>query len=176
MHTIGEISRMEAQFVRDGVDLRLLARRQRMVLWLFLGSAVGELLLFAPGASRLTAQGAVVEVMIMLSVRVAVIAGTVLVLRALRTNVMLLIALTVLMILPLVNLLVLLAENGRATKTLRKAGLRVGLMGVKDEEVVRLLGANRCRKCSYDLTGNLTGVCPECGVPIAAPMARGLAG
>jgi len=25
-----------------------------------------------------------------------------------------------------------------------------------------------CRKCSYDLTGNVTGVCPECGSPIAA--------
>ena len=23
--------------------------------------------------------------------------------------------------------------------------------------------ANRCRKCGYDLTGNVSGVCPECG-------------
>ena len=22
-----------------------------------------------------------------------------------------------------------------------------------------------CRKCGYDLTGNVTGVCPECGNP-----------
>lgn len=22
-----------------------------------------------------------------------------------------------------------------------------------------------CRKCSYDLRGNLTGICPECGTP-----------
>ncbi len=23
----------------------------------------------------------------------------------------------------------------------------------------------RCRKCGYDLTGNVSGVCPECGMP-----------
>src|SRR5579862_2394424 len=25
---------------------------------------------------------------------------------------------------------------------------------------------NRCRNCSYDLTGNVSGVCPECGTPV----------
>ena len=24
----------------------------------------------------------------------------------------------------------------------------------------------RCRRCDYDLTGNISGVCPECGTPI----------
>jgi hypothetical protein len=24
----------------------------------------------------------------------------------------------------------------------------------------------RCRKCDYDLTGNISGVCPECGTPV----------
>lgn len=24
----------------------------------------------------------------------------------------------------------------------------------------------RCKKCRYDLTGNITGVCPECGEPV----------
>lgn len=32
----------------------------------------------------------------------------------------------------------------------------------------RMARENVCRKCSYDLTGNVTGVCPECGSPIAA--------
>ena len=27
---------------------------------------------------------------------------------------------------------------------------------------------NRCDKCSYNLTGNTSGTCPECGAPIAA--------
>jgi hypothetical protein len=25
---------------------------------------------------------------------------------------------------------------------------------------------NRCQKCNYDLTGNVSGVCPECGTSI----------
>lgn len=25
---------------------------------------------------------------------------------------------------------------------------------------------NRCRNCAYDLTGNVSGVCPECGTEI----------
>ena|GEM_PF-2866911 len=29
-----------------------------------------------------------------------------------------------------------------------------------------LLATNRCLKCSYDLTGNESGICPECGEPI----------
>jgi hypothetical protein len=28
--------------------------------------------------------------------------------------------------------------------------------------------AGRCRYCGYDLTGNTTGVCPECGVRVQA--------
>ncbi|MEK6675641.1 MAG: hypothetical protein AABZ47_08310 [Planctomycetota bacterium] len=29
----------------------------------------------------------------------------------------------------------------------------------------RFKSANMCHKCEYDLTGNVSGVCPECGVP-----------
>jgi hypothetical protein len=29
-------------------------------------------------------------------------------------------------------------------------------------------GAGRCSACSYDLAGNVSGVCPECGTPVAA--------
>ena len=28
----------------------------------------------------------------------------------------------------------------------------------------RLKASNLCRACGYDLTGNVSGVCPECGV------------
>ena len=28
------------------------------------------------------------------------------------------------------------------------------------------VGAPSCRACSYDLTGNISGICPECGTPI----------
>lgn len=26
----------------------------------------------------------------------------------------------------------------------------------------------KCTKCDYDLTGNLSGVCPECGTPVTS--------
>ncbi len=26
-----------------------------------------------------------------------------------------------------------------------------------------------CRKCNYILTGNISGICPECGTPVARP-------
>jgi hypothetical protein len=29
-----------------------------------------------------------------------------------------------------------------------------------------------CRNCNYDLTGNTSGVCPECGTPLKLPEAR----
>jgi len=32
----------------------------------------------------------------------------------------------------------------------------------------RLIPPSHCRECGYDLTGNLSGVCPECGVRIQA--------
>lgn len=28
---------------------------------------------------------------------------------------------------------------------------------------------NRCHQCDYDLTGNVSGICPECGTPIPTP-------
>ena len=37
----------------------------------------------------------------------------------------------------------------------------------------RKLGPNICRSCGYDLTGNETGQCPECGVDAKAPEASG---
>jgi len=28
---------------------------------------------------------------------------------------------------------------------------------------------NECRSCRYNLTGNISGICPECGSPITPP-------
>ncbi|MAE63484.1 MAG: hypothetical protein CMJ18_04360 [Phycisphaeraceae bacterium] len=39
-----------------------------------------------------------------------------------------------------------------------------------------LLARPLCPQCSYDLTGNETGTCPECGTPVAPALARHVAG
>jgi rRNA maturation endonuclease Nob1 len=61
--------------------------------------------------------------------------------------------------------LVLVTINLSVTRTLRRAGLRVGFMGVRPDEIERVLNANLCRGCGYNLTGNISGICPECGRP-----------
>ncbi len=42
------------------------------------------------------------------------------------------------------------------------AGLAYGV----SRRVMTRLRPGRCRSCGYDLTGNVSGVCPECGTPI----------
>ena len=34
--------------------------------------------------------------------------------------------------------------------------------------LIRRRRPGTCRKCDYDLTGNVSGICPECGAPAAA--------
>ncbi len=157
----------------NGMDIRLVARRQRWLLWLVLaclGSVVWPIVVrpipFVSGESAV-----VVFAVLYVGVRVGVWLGTILMMRALRTHVVALILCALLMVVPLINLLILLMENRRATRVLRRAGLRVGFMGVKDEDVVIRLSPNLCHDCGYDLTGNVSGRCPECGTAIAVPVA-----
>ena len=44
----------------------------------------------------------------------------------------------------------------------------VHLLGIKalENRRKRLRLANECPQCEYNLTGNVSGVCPECGTPI----------
>lgn len=158
-------------WVVKGIDLRAVARRQRLLLWFVLAALVVQ---FLPAALRglhpLTLIPALVFVF---GVQVTIVVGVVQMLAALRTHIVVRILYIVLLFAPCVNLLMLLVANQQATRAMRKAGLRVGFMGVKDEQVVRLLGLYRCRKCSYSLIGNTSGVCPECGTPTsAAPVER----
>jgi len=38
----------------------------------------------------------------------------------------------------------------------------------KDDGDERIALVGRCRGCGYDLTGNASGICPECGESIEA--------
>ena len=39
-------------------------------------------------------------------------------------------------------------------------------VGRRDSLKLRFVAEPHCRKCSYNLTGNISGICPECGTPI----------
>lgn len=70
------------------------------------------------------------------------------------------------MFIPIVNMIVLVGLNSHAAHVLSNAGMKVGLLGVSHQRVENLLDPAKCRKCGYDLTGNMSGRCPECGTDI----------
>jgi hypothetical protein len=41
-----------------------------------------------------------------------------------------------------------------------------GLLSLCPDLKTRFDGETRCRKCGYNLTGNVSGICPECGEKI----------
>ena len=153
--------------VRPGpnIDYRVLARRQRWILWLLLFVIASQFtpLLLGGGVQLIVA---VLATIVQIGMYIVMLVGVVLLLAARRTHVAIIIVCGFLMLAPCVNLLVLVFVNMSVTSTLRKAGLHVGFMGVKDEEVVRLTSPHLCSFCGYNLTGNVSGFCPECGRPV----------
>jgi len=53
------------------------------------------------------------------------------------------------------------------------AALLMALQAVRDERALRLAPPH-CSRCGYDLTGNLSGTCPECGytLPLEPPAVK----
>jgi hypothetical protein len=102
----------------------------------------------------------------LLSAYVCAFVGLVMLMAALGRHIVWRILCIVLLFIPLVGLLVLLSVNAEANRAFKRAGIRVGLMGVADESVRRRLLGNLCLECGYDLTGNVSGICSECGTPI----------
>jgi len=67
---------------------------------------------------------------------------------------------------PLLNLLAVLASNRAASIVLRDAGITPRFLGVPDASVIHALCPWLCC-CGYNLTGNTSGRCPECGRPLS---------
>lgn len=63
---------------------------------------------------------------------------------------------------PLMVVIDCMFVNGRVTRAMKKAGVRVGFLGVREEEL-RRLRSGVCFHCGYDMAGLPTAVCPECG-------------
>jgi|GEM_PF-2350501 len=149
---------------RKTIDLRTVAVIQRQLLWLILG-----MLVFGVGGVYLSFNGmlsspvALVLSLVNWAIQIAALVQVCRLAHALGTNIVFVVILGVAMLIPLVNLLLLLSENGRATRRLKKAGLKVGLMGVPPEDLHRLK-EGACNGCGYDLRGLDAQVCPECGL------------
>jgi hypothetical protein len=146
-------------------NLRKLARRQRWMLWLVLAALLSYGLLFLPwGEYGLVV--ASLATLLQLVIAVLMILGVILLLTAQGNHIVVVILCGFLMLAPCGNLVVLLFVNMSVTRTLRRAGLHVGLMGVVPDELERILNPGLCNGCGYNLTGNVSGYCPECGRPI----------
>ena len=150
-----------------GVDLRKVAKRQRILLWFVLAFLALYMLNFVLGPfapRRWIVSGAV----LMVTVQIAALITIVQLLSALGVHVAWRIVGGLLMLAPCINIIVLLAVSSQATSALTRAGLKVGLLGVSAEQVERVLSANRCTACGYLLVGNVSGTCPECGAALAS--------
>lgn len=75
-----------------------------------------------------------------------------------------------LFLVPIINVITLVFVHWEAAALLRRAGLRMGFLGVRPKDVERCFSPWLCHWCDYDLTGNRSGVCPECGHRIPASM------
>jgi hypothetical protein len=155
-------------------NYRKLARSQRWLLWLVLGEVLLHLALltvvagFSPPVGAGSAAYPLIVSLFWVVVMLAMTVVVVLVLHAEDNNIVIIALGALLMIAPCANLVVLLLVNMSATRTLRRAGIRVGFMGADAEDVERAVNPDLCKGCSYNLTGNVSGVCPECGRPTYA--------
>ncbi len=154
-----------------GVDLQKVARAQRRLLY-----CIGAMLLLylfniylevLGGGSSLADLLVAIQSCALLMLDIVGLVLAVQLMAACGMRLLTRIVLVVLLFAPCINLLVLLGINHRATRLLRTAGVRVGLLGARDEDVLRHISSLHCRNCGYLLVGNVSGICPECGTPVA---------
>ncbi|NOX58254.1 MAG: hypothetical protein GXP29_05270 [Planctomycetes bacterium] len=54
----------------------------------------------------------------------------------------------------------------KAKRVFRSSKIEVTFWGANEDQVRKQVAGSLCGKCAYDLTGNMSGVCPECGTRI----------
>ncbi len=149
-------------------ELLLVADRYRTLQWFFLAAFYGQssLLVMLDSVGRVGLGGGLLIVRFYSLLHWYAGRTMVRLLRALRKSPTAVALSACLMPLPAVNLVVMAFASSQAASVLSKAGLRVGIFGVSDREVMAKRNLNLCRQCGYDLTGNVSGRCPECGTMI----------
>jgi len=149
-------------------DLRAVARAQRTLLRLILVLLLCEgLALLLPVIVPVSVQNSDIFLVALnvfgIGCLIVVVIGIVKVLNALNAHIVTKLLCGLVAIAPCANLIMLLVVNGWATRILMRAGVRVGFMGASDQEVLRHISPYICRGCGYNLFGNVSGRCPECG-------------
>ncbi len=71
--------------------------------------------------------------------------------------------LVVLALLPVVSGFVIVVANIWAWRSFRRIGLPWHPLGWSERELRNAFARCFCRQCGYNLTGNISGRCPECG-------------
>lgn len=141
-----------------------LARNQRVLTWLTC------VLLLMPFVMPLchkafSVGGEVILVLFLIWVITflcaAILLGTIA--EQLRFGPMAVLAMAVTAWLPLIGFIPIAYVLIRLNRRWKELGLRPGVFGVGAEQVAQIRQWPRCAACGYDLRGNTSGICPECG-------------
>lgn len=151
-------------------DLRTLADRHRQLVRVFLFFLLEQLLLVILRYFPVPEVAVVAAVMWVVLV-VALMVSALSLAGALHFGVLISVLLTILCLVPLVNLFVVSWLARRAATELRLSGIRVGFFGAEKNALDIIAYEHRCRSCGYDLRGLTSLKCPECGVAFSAPLA-----
>lgn len=148
-------------------DYEEVARRQRWLLWVVLAMVLTYVALpVLPYAFQGTPTAGLLFVATGGLYWVWVLAGLVVMIMLMLAqgkHPVMIVLLTVLMLVPLVNLLVLVHVNAEATLLLKMRGVRVGVLGAPRSEWPKLRKGH-CAGCGYDRSGlEMMAACPECG-------------
>jgi hypothetical protein len=144
-------------------NLRQLAALQRWLIGLVIFAVAGEIVNIILRISGLVVSGELIEVIYLLfkiiMAILMIVAGWALGMTfpSIGLN-------ALFMFVPGLNVLAILFMSSAINKTLRNAGVRVGLFGANQSDLELALDPALCRGCSYNLTGNVSGKCPECGL------------
>jgi len=149
-------------FVRDGVDLRKLARAIRSVPWLVMFGMMSLCFpaVIGPIAIKINP---LIDLCVFAIMRMIVIVWIMRLMFLLRTNLLIILLAPAVLWIPFVDFLVLFVETMRGLRLLESHGVGIRQFGLADNAVVDVLMHPTCQNCGYDLTGNTIGVCPECG-------------
>ncbi len=149
-------------------DYETIAKRQKWLLYIVLGFVLvyfgqfGALIFFGPGMGV----GMGVRAASVVTYWVLLLAGLVLMILLMvtqRKHPVVIVLLSILTLIPLINLFVLVHVNSTATAMLKARGVKIGFFGVSKSELPKLRPGH-CAGCGYDRTGiELLGPCPECG-------------